>query len=196
MRDFIRITLMPDVSSGISAPVLMGHVMENLHLAFVQVKNGNEEIPVGISFPEYDEHAPTLGTLIRVHGLEADLNRLALEKYLGTLRDYVHITRPRPVPKARLKGYVAYTRVRHDHGKAKLIRRAMKRRNLSLDEAERAYSEYHQAYFPTYPFVLMASKSTGHLKYPLYLKQLFLDEPGVGSFNTFGINAQAGVEYF
>jgi CRISPR-associated endonuclease Csy4 len=112
------------------------------------------------------------------------------------LDDYLHVSAPRPIPEAILKGYVAYSRIRHDHGREKLIRRRMKRHGLTREQAQQDYADYQRNPFPECPFVLLSSKSTGSQKYPLYLKQIFLNEPGKGHFNTYGINPSAAVEFF
>ncbi len=195
MRKYIQITLIPEEPSGITAPVLMGYVMEKLHQLFVQIKDHSGKIPIGISFPEYDASNKSLGTLVRIHGDEEKLKYIDARKAMQSLQDYVHVSAFRGVPESRLKGHVAYARIRHDHGKDKLIRRSMRRHNLSFEAAEKAYSSYQQRHFPEYPFVLMSSKSTGHEKYPLYFKRIFLNNLGT-SFNTFGINPESGVEHF
>lgn len=196
MKKYIQITLIPEEASGITAPILMSYVMERLHRIFVNIKDRKDRIPVGISFPEYDEHEPSLGKLLRLHGKEEYLDAMSVNKGMEPLKDYLHISSQRPVPERLLKGYVAYRRIRHDHSREKLIRRQMRRHGISHEQAKKAYENYDRDPFPEYPFVLMPSKSTGSQKYPLYLQQIFLNEPGENYFNTFGINPSAGVEYF
>lgn len=196
MRKYIQLTLIPEEASGITAPVLMNHVMEKLHHIFVQLKDDKDRIPAGISFPEYDEKIPALGKTIRLHAEEEVFEKMDISRELAALDDYLHVSAPRPIPEARIKGYVAYSRVRHDHSRGKLIRRRMKRHGLTREQAQKDYDDYERNPFPGYPFVLLSSKSTGSEKYPLYLKQIFLNEPGKAHFNTFGINPSAGVEFF
>lgn len=194
MRKYIQLTALPDDSSGITLPVLMSQIVEKLHLLFVLQKKGNNSIPVGLSFPGYDSDSPTLGNMIRIHGQEDELDRLDVQNSLRTLRDYIHITQSRPIPVRKLKGYVSYSRVRLDHSKDKLIRRYMKRHSKTFEEAEKHYSDYQSNNPPDYPFVWIVSQSTGQ-KYPIHLKQQYLDKPGQ-SFNTFGINPSSGVDFF
>ncbi len=196
MRKYVQISLIPDEVSGITLPVLMSHVVQALHNLFVQIKDNRGSVSYGLSFPGYDEQKPTLGNQVRVHGLEKDLHSLGLSNALDPLQDYVELSSPRQVPAAKQKGYVAYSRLRHDHGKEKLIKRRMKRHGVTREKAEEFYADYQQNYFPEYPFVMMRSASTGSQQYPLYLKRVFLDTQGEGKFNTFGINPSAGVERF
>jgi CRISPR-associated endonuclease Csy4 len=196
MRKYVQISLIPDEASGVTEPVLMSHVMQALHNLFVQVKDERDTVPFGVSFPEYNEHKPTLGDKVRVHGQDMDFALVDLSDAMSGLHDYIHITSPRPIPESRVKGYVAYYRLRHDHGKEKLIRRRMKRHGLSKTEAEKYYADYQQNFFPDCPFVMMRSASTGKNVYPLYIERLFLDSPSAQRFNTFGINPSVGVEYF
>jgi len=195
MRKYIQVSLIADEVSGITLPVLMSHVMQALHKVFVEIKDSKDTIPLGISFPHYDETRSTLGNSIRIHGEVHDLSEIDLSKATIHLRDYVHVTSPRAIPGLKLKGYVAYSRIRHDHGKEKLIRRSIKRHAINREEAEALYAGYTQDFFPNYPFVLMRSGSTANI-YPIYIKRVLLESPGDGRFNTFGINPAAGVENF
>ena len=196
MRKYIQISLIPDEVSGITQPVLMSHVMQALHNSFVRLKNAGGTIPFGISFPGYNEQKPTLGDRVRVHLQEKDFSCLDVSSVMSSLQDYVHVTSPRLIPESRRKGYVSYSRLRHDHGKEKLIKRRMKRHSITREEAEEFYSDYQQVFFPSCPFVMMHSSSTGSNTYPLYIQRHFLDFPGEGRFNTFGINPSVGVERF
>ena len=195
MRKYVQVSLIPDEVTGITLPVLMSHVMQSLHNLFVRVKDSQDTVPFGVSFPRYDEQKLMLGDQVRIHGKENKLAHLDIPGSLSSLQDYVHATSLRSIPEARLKGYVAYSRPRHDHGKEKLIRRRMKRHGLSREKAEHYYADYQQKFFPESPFVMMRSTSTGNV-YPLYIKRSFLTSPGEERFNTFGINPLAGVERF
>ncbi|WP_150112088.1 type I-F CRISPR-associated endoribonuclease Cas6/Csy4 [Desulfonatronovibrio hydrogenovorans] len=196
MRKYVQISLIPDEGSGVTGPVLMSHVMQALHNHFVRIKDSRETVPFGVSFPGYDEDGPVLGDKVYVHGWEKDFSSMDIPGALSNLRDYLHVTAPRPIPGSRIKGYVAYSRLRHDHGKEKLIRRRMKRHDMTREEAEEFYADYKQDFFPDCPFFVIRSTSTGNNVYPFYIKRHFLDSPGQGRFNTFGINSSAGVEYF
>ncbi|PTN35185.1 type I-F CRISPR-associated endoribonuclease Cas6/Csy4 [Desulfonatronum sp. SC1] len=196
MRKYVQITLIPDEVSGVTGPVLMSHVMQALHNHFVRIKDSRDSVPFGVSFPEYDENKPTLGDKVYVHGWDKDFSSKDIPGALSNLRDYLHVTSPRLIPGSRIKGYVAYSRLRHDHGKEKLMRRRMRRHGVTREEAEEYYADYQQDFFPDGPFVLIRSTSTGNNTYPFYIRRLFLDSPGEGKFNTFGINPAAGVEYF
>lgn len=196
MRGYVQISLLPDDVSGVTLPILMSHVMQNLHCLFVLKKDSRGTIPYGISFPHYDKEKATLGGQLRVHGEDKDFASLDVSSALSCVQDYVHVTSPRSIPRAKQKGFVAYSRIRHDHGKEKLIRRSMKRHGLSREKAEGLYLGYEQDNFPKCPFLLMRSSSTGTNVYPLYLNQNFLDFQGQGRFNTFGINPSVGVERF
>lgn len=196
MRKFIKITILPDDTAGISAPMIMNNAMEKLHQLFVHIKDEKDNIPVGISFPEYDDENISLGKIIHVIGEETDLAALKIREQVKSLQDYLHVSDIRAIPAQKVDGYVAYARVRHDSSKEKLVRRSMKRHNLSKEEAEQNYKKYDRQTFPRYPFVLLRSKSTGAKNYPLYLKRIFLQASGPMSFNTFGINPKAGVENF
>lgn len=201
MRKYIQITLPPEEVTGINVQSLMVDVMQALHNFFVRIKDEKDRVPIGLSFPEYDREKIRLGHIVRLHGQDALLDGLNLGNEMKNLRDYLHVSEIRPIPKAKLKGYVAYGRVHHGHGKEKLIKRRMKRFGISRQQAERDYSNYDPGRFLKYPFVVLTSTSTKKNKesppqYPLYLKQVFMDQPGQSFFNSYGINPAAGVEYF
>jgi len=196
MRCYIQISLLPDEAGGVTLSVVCSNVFNLLHQAFVKIKDESGLISVGISFPEYNESSTTLGKIIRLHGEKEILSRLNLRDFFGGLQDYTHLTGIRKIPEKRIKGFVSYCRVRHGHSKAKLIRRHMKRHGVDKVTAEQNYANYTRNNFPELPFVLLYSRSTGYQKYPLYIKQNFIEGPGKGLFNTLGISPESGVEVF
>lgn len=193
MRKYIEITLKPDELAGITTPVLMGHVIKKLHKMFVGIKDENDQIPIGLSFPQYNEDF--LGSIVRLHSEEENFQKIDPKRALIVLSDYVHVTNPRPLL-IDAKRYVSYRRVRHEHGKEKLIRRYMKRHDKSYEEASSHYEGYKRNRFPKDPFVCLTSNSTGRRNYPMYLRQQITDKPGNSKFNTFGIAPDSGVELF
>ena len=69
MNAYLEITLLPDVDIALN--FLIQKVYQQLHLKFVEMKDGNGSQPVGVSFPKYDTAANTLGDKIRLFAHDA-----------------------------------------------------------------------------------------------------------------------------
>ena len=84
-----------------------------------------------------------LGTKIRVFASsENDLQQLNLGKWLERFIDYVHITQPREVPRAKITGYAHYYRVNPRMSVEERIVHQAQRRNISLDQARQHFKQY------------------------------------------------------
>ena len=135
MNHYIEITLLPNIEEDIPIYFLWEKVYQQLHLAFVDVKDANDKIPVGVSFPNYDENQHQLGCKLRLFALSENvLETLNLDKWLSRLSDYVHITSIKPVPES-IQGYAYFKRPRIENNNAKLARRRAKRNGTSYEEA-------------------------------------------------------------
>ncbi len=203
--------------SEISVGFLMGRLMNQLHLEMVRISGGRKDCPIGISFPGYqskesraverpniDAHdadapkLPPIGDKIRLFSrVEGQIENLALQTSLSRMRDYVEIGEIRPL---RRKGFAWSTFRRHQPNGSvdSRIRRYMKRRGATLDEAK-AYFEIPKAGLSDLPYLDMVSHSNQQ-RYRLFvLKQPIDSELGVGQswgFSTYGLSASNGVPDF
>ena len=80
---YIDLKVVPDPESGPTQ--LLGALYDNLHLALVQQRRDT----IGISFPDYSLSPRTLGTTLRLHGSQADLQQLMATDWLKGMRDHV-----------------------------------------------------------------------------------------------------------
>jgi len=82
---YLDITVIPDEET--SAHQLMGALYDKFHLALV----GAQADSIGVSFPNYRRIAKTLGSVLRLHGTEEELNTFMASDWLKGMRDYVKV---------------------------------------------------------------------------------------------------------
>lgn len=203
MKYYLELTLLPDEDN--SAYFLWSKVYTQLHLAFVKHKDEQEKIPFGVSFPQYrineQKNIGFLGSKIRIFAhSEHELQQLNLDKWLELLIDYVHITKPREVPQAKITGYVHYFRINPKLRLDERIAYQAKRHNISLEEAKQHFKQYtEQPIFE--PYVSLKSLSAKRKEnidreYRLYIGKSPADEAKGGKFGTYGLNRMATVPEF
>lgn len=103
MNYYIDITLLPDPE--ITVGFIWQKVYQQVHIALVEhgyesqrkLKHGDTKIlrnsKIAVSFPEYKVHQFPLGFKLRLFAqTEAELEKLAIEKWLNRLLDYVAIS--------------------------------------------------------------------------------------------------------
>lgn len=187
--------------SQIEVPLyfLWGKVYGQLHLAFVELKDSNEKIPVGISFPEYRSEPKKglfLGSKIRIFAQdESLLQQLDIAKRLSHLTDYVHLTGVREVPTNRVVKYAQYCR-RHIKGNSeKLAKRRAKRHGISLEEARKDYEMKDNTPQNELPFIRLKSLTTQNL-FPLCIEKRECGELIQDGFGTYGLSSISSVPEF
>src|SRR5690606_15210402 len=82
----------------------------------------------------HDERKPSLGTHVRLHGVEDALRRLEQTRWLMGVRDYVQVSMIAPVPPGALHRVVS--RVQAKSSPERLRRRAMKRHGIDAETAK------------------------------------------------------------
>ncbi|MDN5279894.1 MAG: CRISPR-associated endonuclease Csy4 [Clostridiales bacterium] len=185
MKFFQEITLLPGVEVGLY--FLWKKVFQQLHLAFVEIKDHEDHVSVGISFPGYNSEKTGLGNLIRVFSFkEEDLQQLKLEKWFSSFSEYVSISPIRSVPNSILKGYAVFKRWQGKSSIERLARRRARRKNESLEQAMAYYSDYEEERVDL-PFV-QAKSLSGNREFRLIIKRELKPEPYMGTFNCYGLS--------
>lgn len=144
MKYYIDITLLPSDEIGIH--FLWSKVMMQVHLALVEIQDENSKVSVAVSFPEYrmanDKKPGFVGKKLRVFAEEkTNLERLGLDKWLGRLKDYVHVKAIANVPE-KIAIYESFHR-RSKYGSVQRhIQRRLKRHGGTLQQAEKHYAGY------------------------------------------------------
>lgn len=97
MNYYQEITLLPDVE--ISLGFLWQNVFQQVHIALVEHKVAENQSAVAVGFPDYRNANFPLGNKLRLFSKDqATLEKLAIDKWLIRLEDYVHIKGVKPVP--------------------------------------------------------------------------------------------------
>lgn len=194
MGCYCEITLLPNPEVNVN--FLWSKVFQQIHLGLVEMQDGNGQVPIGISFPEYmvGEKYSVLGGKCRLFAQdETSLARFDAVKCLARLSDYVHCTSIRPVPE-KLKGYAIYRRQQPKTGKEHLARRHAARHNMSYDEA---LKRYHAMAYQSIaaPFIRLKSLSNGQT-FCLWIKKTLVSEPIGTTYSTYGLSAESTVPEF
>lgn len=212
MNCYQEITLIPNPEIG--RYFLWSKAFQQIHLGLVEMQDGQKQVPVGVSFPEYriGEKCGALGSKLRLFAVdETGLERLDIGKWLNRLSDYVHYTGIRPVP-ATLTGYATYQRLQPKTGKERLARRYAKRHDLDFDTAlsrpvemsvkgEDGVSKglLRYADLPdkpiTTPFIRLISLSSNH-EFCLWINKIVVGGPVAGHFSSYGLSSSTTVPEF
>lgn len=194
MKYYIEITLLPN--EEIPIYFLWEKLYQQLHLAFVEIKDGSNKAAIGVSFPKYDNTLHHLGCKLRLFApFNADLENLNINQWLSRLSDYVHITSIREVPNKKIKGYAHFKRIQLKSNNARLARRKAKRKEISLDEAQGFYKQYKEVYSRA-PFVRIKSLSSDK-RFRLLIEKVDVDKAGSKEvFSTYGLSSISTVPLF
>jgi len=192
MKHYIEMTLL--ASPEIPLHFLWQKVYQQLHLAFVGIKDENNQIQVGVSFPKYNFKRRYLGDKLRIFSPDkALLNDLNCPQKLERLNDYIHITRLRDVPD-NIETYACFQRLQTKSSNQRIARRKAKRDSISFEEAFKKVAERKEIYSAA-PFIQMESLSKGQ-KFPLIIQKHKKDSYQMGQFNTYGLSGITTVPEF
>ncbi len=199
MKHYIDITLLP--SDDIDIHFLWTKVMMQIHLAFVEMQNKFQKIPVAISFPNYQcevgEKKAFLGNKVRLLAPDkSDFEKLDIGRWLNRLTDYVHIKAAADVPND-VSEYECFSRRIKAGTPDKHIRRRMKRKNETREEAAEFFADYKMAEVDKQlPFIHMKSLS-GDQSFRLVIQRKKVDAgQGHISYSTYGLSAKGVLPKF
>lgn len=197
MQHYIELTLIKD--SEISPYFIWSKLYTQLHLAFVEQKDANEQIPYGVSFPEYktveNKGKPfmLLGSKLRLFANSTDeLQKLDLNKWLERLTDYVHVKSPKAV--GEVTQHLTVNRYRPKASAENLARRYARRKNISIEEALKRLEGYQPKHAP-FPYIQLKSLS-GERDFSLCINQHVVEKAVVGKFSTYGLSASSTVPHW
>jgi len=207
MMFYVEITLLD--AEQITPYALWSNLYTQLHLAFVEHKNSDEQVPYGVSFPQYrakqksDKIFVSLGSKLRIFAkTEAELTQLNLTTWLDRLSDYVHISSIKAVP-ATVNQWVTVRRVHPPANADALARRYAKRSAVgkhgafavaSVDEARQRLQHYPDTLHQL-AFIPLKSLSTGD-SFNLVLRQEVVDAAQDGLFSTYGLSRESTLPHW
>ena len=197
MKFYIELTIVN--STDITFSTAWSKLFTQLHLAFVEQKDANEQIAYGVSFPEFKtveakgKKITLLGSKLRIfaNSMQA-LEQLNLDNWLERLTDYVHIKSAKQVENATQ--YLMVNRHRPQASLGNLARRYVSRHNVSLDDALMRLEGFNQKIEP-YPYIQLKSLSSGN-DFSLCINQKLADKEDAGKFSTYGLSATSTVPHW
>ena len=207
MKFYIELTVIN--SADISFSTAWSQLYTQLHLALVEMQDANGQVPIGVSFPEYNvgeskgKKLMLLGSKLRIFAQdEATLNKLNLPKWLARLEDYIHLKSIKPVPE-NVQNYLVVSRYRPKSNIELIARRIVKRKQITrdlaiaylntVDEAKKLKG-YAQKWEP-FPYIQLKSLS-GKQDFSLCISQTTVDEIKGGVFSTYGLSSQSTVPHW
>ena len=194
MKYYLEITLLPN--DEIPLYFLWEKVYQQLHLAFVAIKDEKDKSPIGVSFPSYNVGNHHLCKKLRLFAeTEALLERFNAKEWLVNLSDYVHLTSIRAVPE-KVKRYGSYFRIQVQHNNEYLARRKTKAKKnaLSFDDALKHFASREEPFINA-PFVYVKSSSSGE-RFPLFIGYQDSEKSDCQGFSCYGLSRHSPVPIF
>ena len=180
---YLDIKLLPDPE--FETQDLLNALFSKFHRAMSQTVPGK----IGVSFPEVDKR---LGSVLRLHGSEAELGLLMENNWLKGMRDYCLISKVESVPDAVQHRTVKRVQMKSAHNKRK---RSIAKGWLTPEQAAEQIPDSQQKRNP-FPFIEMKSLSNQN-RMRVYIDHGELQsEPLEGSFNSYGLSATATIPWF
>ncbi|RZG83088.1 type I-F CRISPR-associated endoribonuclease Cas6/Csy4 [Acinetobacter sp. WCHAc060033] len=196
MKYYIEVTLMKN--DDFSPYELWSRIYTQLHIAFAEIKDADNKVNIGLSFPQYRFNAEKgigfLGEKIRLFAeTQADLEKLNISKWLERLTDYLHITSIRDVPEAKISGYATYSRKQVKTNAERLARHRVKRGDIGFDEALARYSNVVTT--TDLPYIQMKSL-TSEKSFKLFIEKKSVPKSETQVFSTYGLSSVSSVPEF
>lgn len=199
MKLYIDITLLPSDDIGIH--FLWSKVMMQVHLALVEIQDGNKQVPVAVGFPNYrnksTKSAAFIGNKIRLYTIKlSDFENLNINKWLNRLEDYVHIKAINNVPE-KIDDYESFNRMTKAGSADKHIRRRMARHKETIEQAAEYYTGYvMDKDVKTLPFIKMKSLGSGEAFNMSIRRNQVKPSNQQVLFSTYGLNKDAALPVF
>lgn len=188
MSHYIDIHLRSD--PDLAPHQLLSGLYARLHQALVRTASQS----IGVSFPRYDNQLPTLGTTLRLHGSQPELDGLMQLPWLHGVVDLLQVAEVRPVPYGAMHRVVS--RVQAQSNAQRLRRRAIKRHDWDDATAKAKIPDSAEQRL-NLPFLTLGSRSTGQASFPLFVRHgPLLPAPVLGVFNYYGLSQTATVPWF
>ena len=191
----------------ISPYVIWSKLYQQLHIALAEIKDANNKVNIGVSFPQYIYEEKTdhqkskvnLGKKLRLFSQsENALEQLNIRKWLERLVDYVHVSSIREVPESKVTGYAIYRRKQFKTNAERLARHRVKRGDIGFDEALARYS--HVVKITNLPYIDMLSLSTSDeqdkKRFKLFIEKKPAEKSETQVFSTYGLSSEASVPEF
>jgi CRISPR-associated endonuclease Csy4 len=204
MKYYLEIKFLPE--DDISIHFLWSKVFKQLHLALASIKNADNKVNIGFSFPEYryDQKKPSgfVGEKLRVFAeSENDLNSLEVQNWLSRYLDYVHISSIKIVPNEKISGYAIFKRKQVKSSAERLARAEAKKGRYDYANALGHYRKFIT--LTNLPYIQMLSDSTVNLvdeslknHFKLFIEKQRAEKSETQVFSTYGLSSVSSVPEF
>ncbi|GAC19764.1 type I-F CRISPR-associated endoribonuclease Cas6/Csy4 [Paraglaciecola arctica] len=200
MKHYLDITLLPDAEANLG--FLWQKVFQQVHIALVDNKVGDNESAVALSVVGYRDKTFPLGNKLRLFAASEDvLQKLDMQRWLNRLSDYCHLSSVKPVP-VSVKQYARFNRKN-----VKSIEKKAQRRAIHLakpyEEVLAYLIEEDKSKACKLPFINVESQDTKKregqgvsCQFLLFIEQTIFDAPVSGKFDCYGLSKTATVPWF
>lgn len=194
MKYYIDIKLYAD------ADITLGFIWKKLyaqmHLALVEIRDENNLVPIGFSFPNYKQEKFPLSNKLRVlANSKEELASLDLNRWLARLMDYLELSEVKEVP-SNIKKFATFRRKQFKTNKERLARRQAKRKGISFEEALKNYEDFEEDKNKTkLPYVNIKSLSSDR-EMKIFIEKIEVEEERKGKFSTYGLSRNSTIPIF
>ncbi|MDM1780225.1 type I-F CRISPR-associated endoribonuclease Cas6/Csy4 [Acinetobacter indicus] len=201
MKYYVEVTLMKN--NDFSLYELWSRFYSQIHIAFAEIKDTDNKVNIGVSFPQYRFNAEKsigfLGDKLRLFAQsESDLEKLDLKKWLDHLTDYLHVTSIREVPEAKVTGYAIYSRKQVKTNAERLARHEANKGRYTYENALAHYQKFITT--TDLPYIQMLSLSTSNeqdkKRFKLFIKKRPAEKSETQVFSTYGLSSVSSVPEF
>ena len=200
LKYYVDITLLPNEEDNLS--FIWQKIYAQMHLALVGIKDENNSVDIGFSFPFYHNHLFPIGDVLRIlANSKKKLELLDINKCLNKLEGYIYIGKIKEVPND-IKMYASFSRKQFKSNAEirRLAKRYAKRNAVSEEEALENFKLTEEKYTKLkekngLPFINIKSLSTGN-NVKIFISKEEVKKEELGRFNTFGLSKTATVPIF
>jgi CRISPR-associated endonuclease Csy4 len=200
MKYYLDITLLPDAEANLG--FLWQKVFQQVHIALVDNKVGDNESAVALSVVNYGDKDFPLGNQLRLlANTDEALQKLDIHRWLNRLSDYCHIKPIKPVP-TDVTQYACFKRKPVKSIEKKAQRRAV-HLNKPYDEVLAYLRNENRSEECKLPFINLESQQTKKrselgesTNFLLFVERAFVDKPVDGKFDCYGLSKTATVPWF
>jgi len=194
MKFYIDIKLYSDTE--ITLGFIWKKLYAQMHLALVEVRDENNLVSVGFSFPQYKKEKFPLGSKLRVFAnSKEELASLDLNRWLARLMDYLDVSEVKEVPSSITK-FACFRRKQFKTNVERLARRQAKRKKISFEEALKNYENFDEEKNKTkLPYVNVKSLSSER-EIKVFIEKLEVEEESKGLFSTYGLSRTSTIPLF
>jgi len=200
MKFYLDITLLPDAEANLG--FIWQKVFQQVHIALVDNKIGNNESAVALSIINYGDKDFPLGNQLRLlANTEEVLQKLNIHRWLNRLSDYCHIKQIKSVP-TDVSQYACFKRKPVKSIEKKAQRRAV-HLNKPYDEVLAYLRKEKRSEECKLPFINIESQQTkkrlGQGESPffyIFIERVLTDKLVEGKFDCYGLSKTATVPWF